>query len=367
MKATVMILNPIKSAGTIFPLLLLLLALFLGGFRTSTAQVPPGVPTPKTVTVGPTPEKFPRPVRAPLPRRQPNAKKIVVNESETPAERSITVEPKVNLTVCITEGSVKINGWDRDEVRAFVSEGSEVGFKVAQKNVKSGKAEDVYILGFDPLKTKEIRPNECLTGTEIELDVPRGAIINLKSSESDISIESVYKVRVENGGGSIFLNDITQGVNAVNYAGSITVEKSSGSMMLTTTSGNIVAVDLSPGEVGDYFRAKTNSGIITLNTVAHRQIETNSITGSTSYSGDMLDGGRYGFNTQNGSIVLAVPEKSVCRITAWFGFGRIVPELPVENALQREQSYSGQLGTGETTCSLNLKTTSGAIRIRKQQ
>jgi DUF4097 and DUF4098 domain-containing protein YvlB len=202
-------------------------------------------------------------------------------------------------------------------------------------------------------------------GSEIELDVPRGATVKLKSRESEIQIGSVAKVGVENGGGNIYLNDIERGITAVTYAGGITVEKSSGSISLTTTSGNIVAIDVSPSDIGDIFKAKTNSGMITLNDVVHRQIDTTSISGSTSFAGAIIDGGQYGFGTQNGTIVLAIPANSSCKINAVFSFGAFASELPLLNALKKEQSLSAQIGQGAAT--LNLRTVSGAIRIRKQE
>jgi hypothetical protein len=136
-------------------------------------------------------------------------------------------------------------------------------------------------------------------------------------------------------------------------------------MILNNTAGNIIALDVAPSEIGDIFKAKTNSGRITLKSVEHRLIETSSISGSTVYDGELLNGGQYSFSTQNGSIVLAVTPDSVCKINAWFGFGAFASEIPLSNTLKKEQSLSAQIGSGEATCSLNLKTGSGVIRIRK--
>jgi hypothetical protein len=136
-------------------------------------------------------------------------------------------------------------------------------------------------------------------------------------------------------------------------------------MNLNNTAGNIIALDLAPSEIGDTFKAKTNSGRITLKAIEHRLIETSSISGSTVYDGELLSGGQYTFSTQNGSIILAVLPDSACKINAWFGFGAFSSEIPLQNTLKKEQSLSAQIGSGEATCSLNLKTGSGGIRIRK--
>jgi hypothetical protein len=322
--------------------------------KTETPEPPETTTTPGVIT--------PRP--RPLPTPPKEAKKVVLNEGFAPAEKSIVVEPKVNITLCVKEGNVTINGWDRDEIRAYVESGSQVGFKIVQKNPKTEKPVWVYVLGFDPAKNKELKPEECLSGSNIELDVPRNASVTLKSLESEIRIESVGKVSAANLGGDIYLNEIRNGIEATTYRGDITVERSSGQIVLTNSEGNIIALDVSPSEIGDIFKAKTNSGRITLQSVEHRQIDTNSISGSTSFDGEILSGGQYGFSTTNGSIVLAIPPTSSCKINAWFGFGAFSSDIPLQNTLKKEQSLSAQLGNTDATCSLNLKTGSGVIRIR---
>ncbi len=318
----------------------------------------------------PTATPNPKGVIAPLPRPNPTppktseTKKVVLNEGFAPAEKSIRVESKVNITLCVNEGSLKINGWDREEIRAFVRNGSQVGFKIAQNNPKTQNPVWVYVLGFDPQKNKELKPEECLSGSEIELDVPRNATVNIKSVESETKIGSVGKVSVKTLSGDIYLTDIANGIEATTYRGDITVERSGGQIILTNTDGNIIALDVSPSEIGDIFKAKTNSGRISLQSIEHRQIETNSISGSTTFEGELLSGGQYGFSTTNGSIGLLIPSSSLCKINAWFGYGAFMSEIPLQNTLKKEQSLSAQLGGTDATCSLNLKTGSGVIRLK---
>lgn len=369
MKKFTIIVNLINSYGK-FPAIFLA-ALFCFGIQNVSAQ---GVVTPKpkttpkpTTKTQPLP-KTPDPVMPktlPIPPKE--SKTVVANEADTPAEKSILTESKVSVNLCVLEGNVRINGWDRDEIRAYVEDGSAVGFKVVQYNPKNKKPVWVTVLGFDPKKNKEIKPEECLSGSEIELDVPRNATIKLKSGESEIKIESVAKASVESLSGDIYINDIASGVEATTYQGDLMVQKSGGQMTLTNTAGNIIALEVAPSEIGDTFKAKTNSGRITLKAVEHRLIETSSISGSTSYDGALLSGGQYTLSTQNGSIILFVPPASACKINAWFGFGAFSSELPLTNTLKKEQSLSAQIGTGEITCSLNLKTGSGVIRLRKSK
>lgn len=295
-------------------------------------------------------------------------KRTIINEGETSAEKSIAVDRKVNLSFCVAEGRVKVNGWERDEIRAFVSGGSQVGFKVRGKNRQNDKPVLVTILGFDPANTEEAEADECLSGDEIELDVPRGAVVSIRSDESETSIESVRKVSVKNVGGNIFLRDIAEGIEATTYQGGITVEKSSGAITLGTISGNIIAMDIGASEIGDVFKAKTNNGTIVLRNVEQRQVEVSSNSGAINFKGEFVGGGQYRFGTLNGSILLAVPEKSSFLINATYGFGAFNSEIPLQNLKKTAppgvQNLTGQSGSGEAT--LDLTTSYGRINIKKQ-
>ena len=334
----------------------------------------------------PTPTPTP-PVKKPLPKpvivnvpnstnnprikekvKEDRRKRQIYNESPTAAEKSIAVEAKVNLQFCVSEGKVRINGWDRNEIRAYVNGGSQIGFKILQKSRQNQNPVWVQALGFDPSKNRIPNADECLSGDEIELDVPRGASIRLNSYDSEITIESVEKVWVDNGGGNIFLNEINGGIEAVTKQGGITVGKSGGTMNLGTNEGNIVAYEVSPSEIGDVFKAKTLNGMINLDRIEHRQIEINSFSGSISFAGEFLSGGRYLFGTHSGSVLLSIPETSSCQVNAFYGTGQFVSDIRLQNERRTggmgAQNVTGRIGNGEAT--LILKTYSGRLNIKKQ-
>jgi hypothetical protein len=322
-------------------------------------------PKPKVVVVSPKPRVEPTPPAFPNPPHPRNRKRRAENESPAPAEKSIQTETRVNVSLCVSEGNIRINGWERNEIRAFVNGGSKVGFKVLQKKEKPVW---VKVLGFDPMVDREPGIDECLSGDDIELDVPRGAIIDLRSAESQISIESVSKVKVENVGGDITLNNIANGIQAGTYQGDVMVEKSSGAISLSSITGNIVAFEVEPVEVGDGFRAKTRNGAMTLQAIGHSLVEANSISGSIRFNGEFTSGGQYTFSTNNGSIQLAVPVDSSCRITANYGLGAFQSDIELKDVQKTSgsqiQKLTAMLGAGDAT--LNLRTYSGAIRIKKK-
>ena len=306
--------------------------------------------------------------RKPLPKPNWRHAKRIENESEMPAEKSFSVAPNVSISLCIAEGNLKVNGWERSEVRAFVSSGSQVGFTIIENGKQNTKPIWVKILGFDPAVNKESNPDECLAGDTIEIDVPRGASVNVKSNVSEMKFDSIAKVKVENGGGDVFFNNIARGIEARTYEGDVTVEDSSGGMSLQSTTGNIIAFDVSSGEIGDIFKAKTSNGTITLKNIGQRQIEAGSTTGSINFNGNFLSGGQYIFGTSKGSINLLIPSDSSLKMFASYGYGVFNCEIPlqdvVRNTPSRLQNLSAQMGNGGAT--LKLTTINGAIRIKKR-
>lgn len=292
---------------------------------------------------------------------------VTTNSNFGTSEKAIVVDPKVNISLCIQSGNLKVNGWDRNEVRVFVSEGSPVGFKTLQKNRQTDKAVWIMIVGFDAAKNNA-SGEECISGDQIEIDAPRNAVLNIKSQESRMNVDSVGKVSIKNVVGDIALNNIAGGIDATTYEGDVIVEKSSGAISVQSVTGNIAVSGASPSEIGDIFKAKTNNGAISLQAIEHRQLEVNTNSGSIKYIGEILANGQYAFGTQNGSILLHLPTDSSCKISATYGYGSFNSEIQLQkiekNSLTQTKSLSAMMGTGEAV--LNFTTFNGSINIKKQ-
>ena len=315
--------------------------------------------------------------RAPAPPEKPE--KIERAEKHDPpaapviwggdtSEKSIKVDSSINLSLCVTQGTLKVNGWNRNEVRVYVQDGSKFGFNVREKNSRTGDPIWIKVMGL--AKGKYGAPQECISGNEIEIDVPVNATIGIKGQDTTTHIDSVKKVEVVTNGGDITLRNIAAGIKATAYQGDVMVESSQGPIMLDTTTGNIVVFEAGPIEIGDGFKAKTNGGTISLQDLRHRQVEVGSISGSVLYSGDIRNGGSYNLNTNKGSIRMLIPADSACQLQATFGAGNFSSELNIklltENVSEGPiKSIVGKLGSGGDA-SVKLTTNNGSISIRKQ-
>ena len=280
-------------------------------------------------------------------------------------ERSIAVDKNVNMTLCVTQGNLKINGWNRGEIRLVVREGSRFNFKTQYKNPASGLPALVSINGYD----KKNYASECVWGDEIEIDAPLNATINVKGKEIHTTIDTVRKAAVNIIGGDIVLNNVAEGISASTGQGDITVEASTGPMVLETTTGNVVVFDCGPREIGDIFRAKTTSGNLSLQQIVYRQIDVNSISGSVLFSGDVVEGAGYSLGTTNGSIRLQLPSAASFQLAAIFAAGNFTTDIPYKLLTENlspgsVKNINAKFGKGGESA-VKLTTSNGSIAIRK--
>ncbi len=310
---------------------------------------------------------------------KPDAKRLPVahpHAPEPPApsggrsnERTITVDKNVTVSLCVTQGTLKINGWSRGEVRVFVKDGAKFAFQVLEKSMHSEAPGWIKIASAEPAKSRYGAQSECLWGDEIEIDAPVNSTITLQGQEATTTVDGVKKASVKMIGGDISLRNIAEGVTASTYQGDITVDESGGSMMLDTSGGNIVVFDAGPSQIGDIFRAKTNSGTLSLDSLRYRQIDVNSISGSVLFKGEILSGGTYALGTTKGSIKMSVPADSSFQVVALYGSGTFSSELPMK--VQTEDVSTGpvkrQVGLiGKGGANVKLTSNSGSIMIKKK-
>lgn len=284
-------------------------------------------------------------------------------------ERAIAVSPTVNVTLCALEGKLSINGWRRDEVRIYVHNGSKFAFKILEKS--SADSKPVWISAYSQItKGGKTGTSECIRGEDVEIDLPVGATLNLKGESIDTTIDTLRKVSVKTAGGDITVRNVSNGIYAFTYEGDITVEGSKGALTLDSTNGNIVVFDAGPSEIGDVFKAKTNSGAISLQRLAHRQLDVWSTSGSVVFNGDILNGGAYNFGTNNGSLRLTLPQNSSFQLSATYALGKFTTELPLDILTENDmegpvRSIVAKIGGGGDA-TLKLTTNAGLIGLKKQ-
>jgi len=363
--------------GALFATTALACALSAGSRAQEPVSSIPGIPNNNPRYVTPESANKTKVKASPSGKRYESSKKVwaptrqsrrtgVVHFGGGTFEKSIAVDPRVTVSLCVTQGGVKINGWSRNEVRVFVKDGSKIGFNIQQKNPRSGSVEWIKVIGFEP--GKPAAPRECLWGNEVEIDAPVGAAVSFEGKATNTVVDTIRRISLKNAGGTISIRNVSEGVDAATYQGDVDVENSNGMISLVTTTGNILVFESRPSEVGDIFKARTNGGKISLQNLQHRQVEVNSTTGSIQFVGSLLDGGIYNLQTQKGSLVLEIPPDPPCFLIATYGYGNFNIDVPFKLATENIspgpiKNIKGTLGKGD--CKLNLTNINGSIHIRE--
>jgi hypothetical protein len=286
-------------------------------------------------------------------------------------EKSIEVDNGVQIDLSVCEGNIKINGWDRNEIRVFINHGSKAGFRTFGKN-DDGKPTKVTILGYDPAKDKGKEVTQCISGEEIQLDVPNQSSLSKligTAGKVSVTIESIAKATlVKINQGDILLRDISEGIVAKTYDGNISVEDSNGVIDLDATNGRILVYNVEPLEEGDTLKVKTNSGSLIVQSSTHSVIEATSVSGLIKFTGEIQTDGQYTFRNTNGQILLGIPKETSCQVEINAQKDRFSSDIPLKVITVNDYppSMRRTLGTfGEGEAIIKLINQNGRITIKK--
>jgi DUF4097 and DUF4098 domain-containing protein YvlB len=281
-------------------------------------------------------------------------------------ERTIAANPRVVLSACVLSGDLTVHGWDRNEVRARISDGVQIEL-IRVDQTKSALPTELK------LSTKERRSRTgpgCLPLGDIELNVPRGASLKLQTNNGEIEVSDVARLTATSQAGSVTLVKVQTETNVTTIGGEISVRDSTGSFKLHTVGGSVVARDLNPAAADDAFEADIVGGEVTVDRVRHQRLRVNTVSGEVDYTGPLARGGRYSFQSISGRLRLTLPANSSFRLSGTVGNNG---DLRSDFNLT-EKDHSSQRGSmrqldavvGSGDASINLSFFTGSIQIRKQ-
>jgi hypothetical protein len=252
-----------------------------------------------------------------------------VNSRGSKAERTIAADAHVTVSACSVSGGITVHGWDRNEVRARSSEAAEIKFQRKDAGPEASPVKKIELLVLDK-EQGPTQPGFCESSSEIELDVPRGATVQLRTRDSDISVFEVATVYVNTQNGDVTIERASGTVEAGSIGGGISLKDSSGRINLHSAGGSIEASDVRPAEAGDTFEAHSLGGEITLDHVTHAQQNAHTLNGSLSVTGPLAHRGRYNFRTMSGDLTLTLPEDSSFQLSARYSQkAEIITDFPI--------------------------------------
>ena len=317
--------------------------------------------------------------------REREEEKRDAHKQSAPVERTSSAEAQAIVTLCLSQGDVIVRGWDKKEVHARAEGAGNV--RLLTPNVQPAPRVEVLVADDEE---NEPDSGDCGSAEQVELMVPRGATVNVRTQSGHVDVSDVSDARVEALSGDVDVRRIARAVQVSCLSGDVMVTDVSGPVHAATVSGNVEARNARALAAGDDFEAKSTSGDVTIENVKHSQVVSATISGSLLYTGALARGGAYDFKTISGDVTMEIPSNSSFTLHAKVVVsGDIDTDFPVKTAAvgslaptpppppargkpgkmkppkEPEQvRLDGTVGSGDAT--VNMSSFSGSLHLRKQ-
>ena len=231
-------------------------------------------------------------------------------------DRSMTVDPAAIVTLCVASGTLKVRGWDKNEIHVRSLDAAQIEFRridrVKDTTRPAGRV-DVMVLD----KVTGANPKlDCQALASVEMDVPTGSTVQVQTRDGDIMIAGVAAAYAGSQNGDIEIERVTKLVEAGSLGGSIYLKDSSGRVNLSSASGGLEVVNVRAATDDDTFEVGTVSGDIQLNRVSNPKVSAKTVNGALSMTGPLAKSGVYGFTNMTGDVVLAMPHDASFQLNA---------------------------------------------------
>lgn len=228
-------------------------------------------------------------------------------------ERSAAVQPQATITLCVMSGMITVKGWDKNEVHARSIDADQLELRRIDKTKDvSTPASRIDVMVFDEPNMKR----DCQARADVELEVPKGATVQVQTREGDIHIIGVAAVYAGSQNGDITIERASKLVEAGSVGGSISLSDSTGRINLSSAGGGVEVANVRAMDPEDSFEVGTVSGDIQLESVGNARVTAKTVNGTVTMNGPLAKAGQYGFTTMSGDVVLNLPSNASFKLNA---------------------------------------------------
>lgn len=285
-------------------------------------------------------------------------------------DATVAAAPDVSVSLCTLSGDVRIRGWERGEVRARSDDDAKIELRRSDGTGAQAAATRLDVLVADRAKgvAADAQGGARCFSSIVELDVPRRAVVRIRTRDGDVDVAGIAEARVETVSGDVDVRGVAGAIEVTSFSGRVSLKDSSGRVRLSSVDGDIEAAEVRPAVEGDDFAAKSVSGEVVLDRVGHAQVRASAVSGSVLMRGPLARRGRYDLQTNSGNITLELPGDASFRIAARVtAGGAVTNEFPVRLTGRPGgaglRMLNGKYGAGDAT--LSLASSRGKLRLRR--
>src|SRR5688572_25654506 len=232
-------------------------------------------------------------------------------------ERSTPVSPQVTVTLCVASGTLRVRGWEKNELRVRSNDAGQIELRRLDK-VKDASTPawriDVMILDSSSKMHAKL---DCQALADVDMEVPAGATVQVQTRDGDISIAGVAAAYAGSQNGNITIERVTKIVEAGSVGGSISLRDSSGRVNLSSAGGIVVVANVKPSNDEDTIDVGTVSGDIQLNRVSNPKVMAKTVNGNVTMTGPLARSGNYYFTNMAGDVIHGLPDDASFRLNAY--------------------------------------------------
>jgi DUF4097 and DUF4098 domain-containing protein YvlB len=270
-------------------------------------------------------------------------------EGAEPIRESVRADPKGQVSVDNTVGSVKVTGWNRSEVQIVGTLGAE-----AERLAINTEEDEVDIEVVLPHRVQSVED------TNLEIRVPEGCELQIRTVSATVDVEGITgSVNVETVSGDVAVRGDAESVEVESVSGAIELSGARGKAEAKTVSGRILI------EGGRKVEASTTSGSIEIAGDVFREVQATSVSGSITFDGVPDRDGEFDFENFSGAIELYLPSDVEGEFEIETFSGRIQSDLGGTPRTPKHgpgASMSVRLGRSEAQFTIN--TFSGSIHLK---
>lgn len=226
------------------------------------------------------------------------------------------VDPQAIVTLCVASGTLKVRGWEKNEIHVRSADAAQIEFKrVDRVKDTTTPATRIDVMVMDKPRASHPRL-DCQALASVEMEVPAGATVQVQTRDGDITITGVAGAYAGSQNGDIVIERATRLVEAGSVGGSIYLKDSSGRVNLSSAGGVVEVMNVKPSIDDDTFEVGTVSGDIQLNRVSNAKVTAKTVNGTVTMTGPLAKAGSYSFQNITGDVVLGMPHDASFRLNA---------------------------------------------------
>jgi DUF4097 and DUF4098 domain-containing protein YvlB len=263
-------------------------------------------------------------------------------------DTTVTFDARGTVNLSCPGGDVKVTGTDRNQI--VVHARTERGTIRFTSNGTTARLEPGNGRG-------------CSDAT-FEVSVPAGVRLTASTWSGSLTVHGVHgEVEGHAQSGDIEVRDAGDRLEVETLSGDVDVQGVRGDVAIHTLSGDVTLARAAAG-----VEVETVSGDIDLGGMTSRQVRTNSTSGDLTFSGTIVDGGRYEFQTHSGELRLELPDNVGAQLSLSTFSGEIDSAFPItliagDHGIGAAQAKKMNFSLGKGTARIIAETFSGDVTL----